>query len=75
MPECPFCNIGSTYVIPAEGGFHCNNCGGNFDSSGEWMATYEEEDDDDLEWIDTHDDGSVYNDGRRAWPGFENVPW
>lgn len=32
--------------------------------------------DDDLEWIDTHDDGSVYGPGgRRSWPGFENVPW
>lgn len=75
MPECPFCTIGSAYVVPYGSGYRCNHCLGVFDPNGEALDIHEDENDADVEWIDTHDDGSVYNGGRRSWPGFENVPW
>jgi hypothetical protein len=39
-PDCPFCT--SSAVVPNEGCFHCNNCGGDFDTEGKAVPMVDE---------------------------------
>lgn len=57
MPMCPFCNRETTYVVPVGDIYHCFNCGGDFDQTGEPVMPPDQDDFEDWHPNSHADDG------------------